>query len=70
MYFTPFFYPILIILVVRWLIMIGVFYQASGKLGDRFEGWMIPVLDIIYAFYYLVTGLMAFASKNVRWKKS
>jgi len=70
MYFTPFFCPILVILVVRWLMMIGAFYQASGKLGDRFEGWMIPVLDIIYAFYYLVTGLMAFTSKKVRWKKS
>jgi len=70
MYFTPFFYPILIILGFRWLIMIAVFHNASKKLGDPFEAWKIPALDIIYAFYYLVTGLVAVASKNVRWKKS
>lgn len=70
MYFTPFFYPILVVLVVRWLMMIAVFHHASKKLGDPFEAWKIPALDIIYAFYYLVTGLVAMASKNVRWKKS
>jgi glycosyltransferase involved in cell wall biosynthesis len=70
MYFTPFFYPIIVILGVRWLIMIGVFHQASKKLKDPIEAWKVPALDIIYAFYYLVTGLVAFASKNVRWKKS
>ena len=70
MYFTPFFYVVLVILGVRWLIMMSVFYKGSRKLGDRFEAWLVPVLDIIYTFYYLVTGLVAFTSKNVRWKKS
>jgi hypothetical protein len=70
MYFTPFFYPILVFLGMRWMIMMGLFYRASRKLGDHFEAWKVPVLDILYAFYYLATGVVAFASKNVRWKKS
>src|SRR6187402_3056735 len=32
MYFTPFFYVVLVILGVRWLIMMSVFYKGSRKL--------------------------------------
>lgn len=54
---------------VRWLLMIWLFNAASKKLGEPFEMWKVPVLDFIYAFYYLVAGPVALFSKKVRWKK-
>jgi glycosyltransferase involved in cell wall biosynthesis len=42
--------------------------QTARKLGQNFERWMVPLLDFIYAFYYLVTGLRALVTKKVRWK--
>lgn len=56
------------LLVTRWLLLMVLFYDAPRKLGDRFEAWIIPVLDFIYAFYYLVAGIAATASKKVRWR--
>lgn len=43
---------------------------SANRLGQRFEWWATPLLDFIYAFYYLVTGLMALVFKKVRWKKN
>ncbi len=43
-------------------------YQGSKRLSQRFEVWMVPLLDFIYVFYYLVTGLLALVTKKVRWK--
>jgi len=41
---------------------------ASKKLGEEFERWITPLLDFIYAFYYLVIGLRTLVTKKVRWK--
>ena len=56
------------ILVFRIILLTILANYASKKLGHRFEAWIVPLLDFIYAFYYLVTGLTALVSKKVRWK--
>jgi hypothetical protein len=56
------------LIVLRWAVLILLFYDAPRKLGDRFEAWKVPLLDFIYAFYYLVAGLTALVSKKVRWR--
>ena len=43
-------------------------WHASKKLEEKFELWIVPLLDFIYAFYYLVTGLRTLVTKKVRWK--
>jgi len=56
------------LIVFRTVLLILLFYDAPRKLGDRFEAWKVPLLDFIYAFYYLVAGLRALVSKKVRWR--
>ncbi len=56
------------VFLVRWIVMLWVFNNASRKLGEPFETWKVPLLDFIYAFYYLVAGPVALLSKKVRWK--
>ncbi len=65
---TPAGYWLGSLLIARWLLLIFLFHKAPCRMGDRFETWKTPYLDFIYAFYYLVAGLVALVSKKVRWK--
>ena len=61
-------YLIVGLLVLRLFFVIISIQQATKKLGQKFEIWMVPLLDFIYVFYYLVTGLWALVTKKVEWK--
>jgi glycosyltransferase involved in cell wall biosynthesis len=63
-------FPYLIVglLVLRLILVLFTASIASKKLHQKVELWAVPVLDFIYAFYYLVTGIKALATKKVRWK--
>jgi cellulose synthase/poly-beta-1,6-N-acetylglucosamine synthase-like glycosyltransferase len=61
-------YAVIGVLVLRTGFISLILHITSKKLGQKFEAWMVPLLDFIYAFYYLVTGLTALVSKEVRWK--
>jgi glycosyltransferase involved in cell wall biosynthesis len=56
------------VILFRGLILIGLFRLLARKTGVTFEMWKIPVLDFIFVFYYLVTGLRALVAKRLRWK--
>lgn len=56
------------VLVSRLLFVAITVQFISKKLGEEFERWIIPLLDIIYAFYYLVIGMRTLVTKKVRWK--
>lgn len=56
------------LLGLRAVFVVVVVTHTSRKLGVAFERWIIPLLDIIYAFYYLVVGLRTLVTKKVRWK--
>lgn len=55
-------------LFIRAMLFMIVVYQTSRKLEQPFMVAGVLLLDFIYAFYYLVTGLVALVSKKVRWK--
>lgn len=38
------------------------------KTGDKSSIWMLPILDLIFIFYYISTGLKVLFTKKVRWK--
>ena len=63
MYWIP-----LALLLTRELVVVIAANVGSGKLHQKVDLWMIPLLDFLYAFYYLVTGIKALATKKVRWK--
>jgi cellulose synthase/poly-beta-1,6-N-acetylglucosamine synthase-like glycosyltransferase len=59
---------LLVLFILRLLMVLSTFEAATRKLEQRFESWAIPLLDFIYAFYYLVTGLRALVIRKVKWK--
>jgi hypothetical protein len=65
---SPLKYVVLGLLLFRIIIVVLTLNIASKKLHQKFESWIVPLLDFIYAFYYLVTGIKALATKKVRWK--
>lgn len=66
--FSPLPYVIIGLLVFRLIVFLIAAKIASSKLHQKVELWSLPLLDFIYAFYYLVTGIKALATKKVRWK--
>jgi cellulose synthase/poly-beta-1,6-N-acetylglucosamine synthase-like glycosyltransferase len=66
--FSPGVYWVAGALVIRCIVMTIILRNASKKLGQPFESWAVFLLDFIYAFYYLVTGLVALLTRKVRWK--
>jgi hypothetical protein len=63
-------YILLGTLLVRIILLTTTVHVAVNHLGHKFESWVTVILDFIYAFYYLVTGLVALLSKKVRWKRN
>jgi glycosyltransferase involved in cell wall biosynthesis len=56
------------VILFRELILMGLFRLLARKSGVEVEVWKVPVLDFIFSFYYLVTGLRALVAKRIRWK--
>ncbi len=56
------------LLALRLIIFVATAKVAASKLHQRLEIWAVPLLDFIYAFYYLVAGIKTLATKKVRWK--
>lgn len=56
------------VILLRILILMLLFGVLARKTSVHLEMWKIPVLDFIFAFYYLVTGLRALVAKRLRWK--
>jgi cellulose synthase/poly-beta-1,6-N-acetylglucosamine synthase-like glycosyltransferase len=56
------------LIIFRIILVIITVHLAAKRFGQQFELWLVPLLDFIYAFYYLVTGLRTLVTKKVRWK--
>ena len=68
LFFLPLAKVLLAFFVIRMALLMTVIHFGSKKLGDSFEVWKTPLLDFMYAFYYLVTGAKALFVKKVKWK--
>ena len=55
------------LIFARTLLQIMVFSMATKQLGKSINLWGILILDIVYVFYYLSTGMAAFFTKQVKW---
>jgi hypothetical protein len=67
-FLTHYPYVVVGLLLFRVVLVMITSNAASKKLHQKLEVWIVPPLDFIYAFYYLVTGIKALATKKVRWK--
>jgi cellulose synthase/poly-beta-1,6-N-acetylglucosamine synthase-like glycosyltransferase len=67
-FFSSLWQWVLAVFLVREVLLIILVHKASRRFGEPFESWKTPLLDFIYAFYYLVAGPVALLTKKVRWK--
>lgn len=67
-FFSENYYLVAGLLGLRLFLATLTIQMAAKKLGQRFEIWIVPLLDFIYVFYYLVTGLRALVTEKVQWK--
>lgn len=54
--------------LIRNILLYYCILAGSRKLGDRFAGWHILLLDFLFLFYYFFIGLAAFFTKETKWK--
>lgn len=66
--FDPCYYYLVGALVLRLILLIFTLKIGSQRIGQKFEFWTIPLLDFLFAIYYLTTGLITLGAKKVRWK--
>jgi glycosyltransferase involved in cell wall biosynthesis len=68
--FSPLAFWLLAMFLLRWILLSVLFHTASRQLGHTFEAWVVPFLDFIFAFYYLVAGAAAMTVKKIQWKRN
>lgn len=61
-------YLILAPFLLRWILLLLLIRSMLNRARLSFSLWTLPVLDIIYAIYYLSTGLVALTTKKIRWR--
>lgn len=61
-------YLILVPFLLRWILLLLLFRSMTRRTALNFSLWTLPVLDLVYAIYYLVTGLAALMTKRIRWR--
>lgn len=54
--------------LLRWILLILLFRSMLKKSSLGFGLWTLPILDFVYAIYYLSTGLVALTTKKIRWR--
>jgi cellulose synthase/poly-beta-1,6-N-acetylglucosamine synthase-like glycosyltransferase len=53
---------------LRWILLFSLVRSMLRKAGLGFALRTLPILDFIYAIYYLSTGLVALTTKKIRWR--
>ncbi len=61
-------YLIVVPFALRWIVLLLLVRAMLKRASLRFSLWALPVLDFIYAIYYLSTGLVALTTKKIRWR--
>ncbi len=61
-------YLITVPFLLRWTLLILLFKKMLKKATIGFALWTLPILDFVYAIYYLSTGLVALTTKKIRWR--
>jgi glycosyltransferase involved in cell wall biosynthesis len=61
-------YLILVPFLLRWMLLVLLLRMLLKKASLSFPLWTVPVLDFLYAIYYLSTGLVALTTKKIRWR--
>ena len=52
----------------KLLMQVVVMWYGARKTGDKFDFWLMPLLDLIYSILIPIIGINASFSKQVKWK--
>lgn len=53
--------------IIRTSLLISIFTIISRKLNDKFKWFWLPLLDVIYIFFYIIVGIKAAVFKKNSW---
>ncbi len=67
-YLLPDFWWVPVALVLRVFTVAGTVHLFAKRVGHKFEAWTVPLLDFLFAIYYISTGTVALVTKKVQWK--
>ena len=60
--------PLAVLWAVRTALVSGTYLRLSRRLDDLLPGALLPILDLVYFFYYLALGISLFLYRTLRWK--
>lgn len=60
-------YMVLAGLVIRWFCLFVLFHLSNKRFGEIFVPFILPLLDFVYAIYYISAGTVAAFSKRIKW---
>ncbi|GAA4015815.1 glycosyltransferase [Hymenobacter fastidiosus] len=60
--------PLAVLWGVRTVAVGAAYAQIGRRLDDRLPVAWLPLLDVVYFFYYLALGISLFLYRNLRWK--
>jgi cellulose synthase/poly-beta-1,6-N-acetylglucosamine synthase-like glycosyltransferase len=61
-------YLIIAPFLIRWIVLLLLFRAMAKKASVGIALWTLPILDFVFAIYYLSTGLVALTTKKIRWR--
>lgn len=56
------------LMAFRWILMGTVLWLETGRFTQRFPLLAVPLMDLLYSFYYLAAGLAALFTRKIVWK--
>lgn len=66
--YAPEIYLIVLPFALRWILLVVLFRSMLMQASLSFPLRTLPLLDFIFAIYYLSTGLAALTTKKIRWR--
>jgi hypothetical protein len=57
-----------ILVCIRCIVVFTVYGQIARKLKEQISVMLIPLLDLVYIYNYLILGLSVLMYKKIRWK--
>ncbi len=61
-------YAVLGVFLLRTILLYYLLIQGSKKLGAPFQSWYLLLLDLLMVFYQLAVGVVAYFTKQTKWK--
>jgi len=56
------------LMLLRWVGQYVAYLKLSIKFGDKYQPWLLPIIELFELFYSFIIGLRAIRSKRIRWK--